>query len=50
MSKEYGLYPVHYYCSPLGFSRDAQLQKTRIVLELLTDYDQHFFIEKGLRD
>ena len=44
----YKLDPAHYYTSP-GLSWDALLKKTGIVLELLTDYDMHLFVEKGLR-
>ena len=46
--KQYGLDPAHYYTSP-GLSWDALLKKTGVELELLTDYDQHLFIEKGMR-
>ncbi|KAK3801763.1 hypothetical protein RRG08_043778 [Elysia crispata] len=46
--KQYGLDPAHYYTSP-GLSWDALLKKTEVKLELLTDYDQHLFIEKGMR-
>ena len=46
--KRYGLDPAHYYTSP-GLSWDALLKKTGVSLELLTDYDQHLFIEKGMR-
>ena len=46
--KQYGLDPAHYYTSP-GLSWDALLKKTGAELELLTDYDQHLFIEKGMR-
>ena len=46
--KQYGLDAAQYYTSP-GLSWDALLKKTGIELELLTDYDQHLFIEKGLR-
>ena len=46
--KQYGLDPGHYYTSP-GLSWDALLKKTGVELELLTDYDQHLFMEKGLR-
>ena len=46
--KQYGLYPAHYYTSS-GLSWDALLKKTGVELELLTDYDQHLFIEKGMR-
>ena len=44
----YGLDPPHYYTSP-GLSWDALLKKIGVELELLTDYDQHLFIEKGMR-
>ena len=46
--RQYGLEPAHYYTSP-GLSCDALLKKTGVELELLTDYDQHLFIEKGMR-
>ena len=46
--RQYGLDPAHYYTSP-GISWDALLKKTEVELELLTDYDQHLFIEKGMR-
>ena len=46
--KQYGLDQANYYTSP-GLSWDALLKKTRVELELLTDYDQHLFIEKGMR-
>ena len=45
---QYGLDPAHCYTSP-GLSWEALLNKTGIELELLTDYDMHLFIEKGLR-
>ena len=45
---QYGLDPAHYYTSP-GLSGDALLKKTGVELEPLTDYDQHLFIEKGMR-
>lgn len=45
---QYELDPAHYYTSP-GLSWDALLKKTGVQLELLTDYDMHLFIEKGLR-
>ena len=45
---QYGLDLAHYYTSP-ALCWDALLRKTNIVLELLTDYDQHLFIEKGMR-
>ena len=46
--RQYGLDPVHYYTSP-GLSWNALLKKTGVELELLTDYYQHLFIEKGMR-
>jgi hypothetical protein len=46
--RQYGLDPAHYYTSP-GLSWDALLKKTGVELGLLTDYDQHLFIEKGMR-
>ena len=45
---QYGLDPAHYYTAP-GLSWDALLKKTGVELELLTEYDQHLFIEKGMR-
>ena len=44
----YKLDPLHYYTAP-GLSWDALLKLTKIDLELLTDIDQHLFIEKGMR-
>ena len=44
----YGLDPAHYYTSP-GLSWDALFKTTDVRVELLTDYDMHLFIEKGLR-
>ena len=46
--QQYGLDPANYYSSP-GLSWDALLKSTGVELELLTDYDMHLFIEKGLR-
>ena len=46
--KQYKLDPAHYYTSP-GLSWDALLKKTKIELQLLTDYDKYLFIEKGLK-
>ena len=43
----YKLDPLHYYTAP-GLSWDALLKLTKINLELLTDIDQHLFIEKGM--
>ena len=44
----YQLDPAHYYTSP-GLAWSAMLKKTGVELELLTDLDQHLFIEKGIR-
>ena len=44
----YKLDPLHYYTAP-GLSWDALLKYTGIELELLTDYDQHLLIKKGMR-
>ena len=44
----YKLDPLNYYTAP-GLSCDALLKYTGMELELLTDYDQHLFIEKGMR-
>ena len=44
----YKLDPANYYTSP-GLSWDALLKKTKVKLELLTDYDMHLMVEKGLR-
>src|SRR6266568_1806690 len=44
----YGLDCCHYLTSP-GLSWDALLKMTEIRLELISDIDQHLFIEKGLR-
>jgi len=46
--KQYGLDPVHYYTSP-GLSCDALLKKTGVELELLTDYEMHLFMKRGMR-
>lgn len=46
--EKYGLDPPHYYTAP-GLSWDAMLKKTGVKLELLTDMDMHFFIERGMR-
>ena len=45
---KYGPDPAHYYTSP-GLSQDALLKKTGVELELLTDYEKHLFIERGMR-
>ena len=44
----YGLDPAHYYTLP-GYSWDALLKYTNVNLELITDPDMHFMIEKGIR-
>ncbi|XP_041377266.1 uncharacterized protein LOC121389682 [Gigantopelta aegis] len=44
----YELDPAHFYTSP-GLAWQAALKMTGVQLELLTDIDQHLFIEKGLR-
>ena len=46
--RQYGLDPANYNTSP-GLAWDSLLKKTGVELELLTDYDQHLFSEKGLR-
>ena len=45
--RQYGLDPAHHYISP-GLSWYALLKKTGVKLELLTVYDLHLFIEKGM--
>ena len=40
--------PAMYYTSP-GFSWDALLKKTEIMLDLLSDVDKILFIENGIR-
>ena len=44
----YRLNPCRYFSSP-GLSWDAMLKMTAIKLELISDVDMHFFIEKGMR-
>ena len=44
----YKLDPAHYLTLP-GYSWDALLKFTRVSLELLTDSNMYFFVEKGLR-
>ena len=46
--KFYKLDPSHYFRSP-GLSWDEMLKITGINLEIISDIDKHFFIEKGLR-
>ena len=44
----YGLDPVHFYTAP-GLSWKAALKMTKVKIDLLTDIDQHLFIEEGIR-
>ena len=44
----YGIDPLHYYTAP-GLSWDALLKYTGENLELMTDFEQHLLIEKGMR-
>ena len=44
----YGLDAAHFYTAP-GLAWQAALRCTGVQLELLTDIDQHLFIENGLR-
>ena len=46
--KKYKLDPAHYFTSP-GLSWDALLKMTGVNLELLTDYEMHMFVERGIR-
>ncbi|XP_075232208.1 uncharacterized protein LOC142330648 [Lycorma delicatula] len=46
--REYGLDCAYYFTLP-GFSFDAMLYKTRVSLELITDYDIYLFLERGIR-
>lgn len=46
--KTYRLDPCWYYTAP-SLSWDAMLFKTKVSLELITDYDMILFIEKGIR-
>ncbi|XP_075231719.1 uncharacterized protein LOC142330379 [Lycorma delicatula] len=46
--REYQLDCAYYYTAP-GFAFDAMLLKTKIELDLITDYDKHMFIERGIR-
>jgi len=43
----YSFDPAHYYTAP-GLSWDAVLRITDVNLELLTDINQHLFIEDGV--
>ena len=44
----FGFDPTHNYTSP-GFSWQAPLKMTNVELDLLTDFDQHMFINEGIR-
>ena len=46
--KNYELDPVHSYTAP-GLTWKAALKMTKVKLDLLTDIDQHIFIEDGIR-
>ena len=46
--QHYGLDPAHNYTSP-GLSWQAALKMTNLELDLLTDIDQHLFIEEGIK-
>ena len=45
---KYGLDPVYFVSAP-GLAWQACLKKTRVKLELLTDYDMILMIENGIR-
>ena len=46
--ENYGLDPAHYFTSP-SLAWDGLMKMTQKELELLTVYDMHLFIEKGMR-
>ena len=46
--RSYELDPVHFYTSP-GLSWKAALKMTKVKIDLLTDIDQHLFVEEGIR-
>ena len=46
--KNYELDPVHSYTAP-GLTWKAALKMTKVKLDLLTEIDQHLFIEDGIR-
>ena len=47
-NENYGIVPAHHYTAP-GLAWDAALKKTKIELELLSDYDMLLMIQKGIR-
>ena len=47
-NENYGLDPAHYYTSP-GLAWDAALKITKVILELISDYDMLLMIKKGIR-
>ena len=47
-SENYGIDPAHHFTSP-GLAWDAALKKTKIELELLTDFDMLLMMQKGIR-
>ena len=47
-NENYGLDPVHYYTSP-GLAWDAALKITKIILEMISDYDMLLMVKKGIR-
>ena len=46
--QHYGLYPAHNYTSP-SLSWQAALKMTDVELDLVTNINQHLFIEEGIR-
>ena len=44
----YGLDPCNYFSSP-RLSSDAMLKMTGVKLDLISDTDIYFFVEKGMR-
>ena len=44
---DYSLDPAHYFSSP-HFTYDAFLQYSGVKLDLLTDINQYFFLERGI--
>ena len=45
---DYGLDPAHYFSGP-HFCYDAFLLSSNVELDLLTDVNQYFFLQKGIR-